>query len=87
VIDHHVDRRDGDTLGEPGDAAFLDREVVRQDLDAHPCQRRKRRRALRRTRDKDPVLHEENRYLMSVVGEPSSEVVVIAYIVRLEWIA
>jgi hypothetical protein len=71
----------------PSDAALLEREIVGKDLHARLCERRKRRRALRRTRGKYPVLHKKYRYLIPVVHESSGEVVVVSNIVRFEWIA
>src|SRR5687767_6586912 len=87
VVHHHVDGSRGDSLGQLGDAALLQREVISKHRHAAPCQRAERSRVRRRARREHAVLGEEQRHLVIALDQALGQFVIVADIVRFKRVA
>lgn len=87
VVHDHVDGGRSDALGQLGDAAFLQREVVGEHRHPASRQRAERGRVRRRACRQHTVLGEEQCHLVTALDQPLGQFVVVADVVGFKRIA
>ena len=87
AVHDHVDGSRGDALGQLGDAALLQREVIGEHRHPTPRQRIELGRVGRQASRQHPVLNEEERHLVTVLDQTPGQVVVVADVIRFKRIA
>ena len=87
MVHYHVDGGCGDALGQLGNAALLQREVIGKHRHAASRQGAERSRVRRRACRQHPVLGEEQSHLITALDQPFGQVVVVTDVVGFKRIA
>src|SRR6185295_11442722 len=87
VVHDDVDSSRGDALGQLGDTALLQREIISEHRHPTPRQRLELGRVGRLARRQHPVLDEEQRHLVIALGQTPGQVVIVADVIGFKRIA